>query len=89
MIRISLPQLTEQTRKDLVKISKKEGEECKVSVRNIRRDANEHLKKLEKDKLMSQDDLKKHQHEVQELTDKQIAKIDEMLSQKEAEIMEV
>ncbi len=89
MIRISLPQLTEQTRKDLVKVSKKEGEECKVSIRNIRRDANELLKKLEKDKLLSQDDLKKHQHEVQELTDKQIAKIDEMLAHKEAEILEV
>lgn len=89
VIRISLPPLTEERRKELVKIAKKEAEECKVSIRNIRRDSNEHLKKLEKDKKISQDDLKKFQHEVQDYTDKQIAKTDEMLSHKEAEIMEV
>lgn len=89
VIRISIPALTEQRRKELVKVAKKEAEECKVAVRNIRRDANEHLKKLEKDKSISQDDLKKLQQEVQDYTDKQIAKTDEMLAHKEAEIMEV
>lgn len=88
-IRISIPQLTEERRKELVKIAKKYAEECRVSIRNIRRDANEELKKLEKDKKMSQDDLKKHQQEVQDLTDKQIKKVDEILHHKEAEIMEV
>ncbi len=89
VIRILFPPLTEERRKDLVKIAKKHGEECKVSIRNTRRDANEEFKKLEKDKKIAQDDLKKHQHEVQDLTDKQIAKIDEILSAKEAEIMEI
>lgn len=89
VIRINFPPLTEERRKELVKIAKKHGEECKVSIRNARRDANEALKKIEKDKKISQDDLKKYQHEVQDLTDKQITKIDEILSQKEAEIMEV
>ncbi|MBI5643787.1 MAG: ribosome recycling factor [Deltaproteobacteria bacterium] len=89
VIRIIFPPLTEERRKDLVKIAKKHGEECKVSIRNIRRDANEELKKIEKDKKISQDDLKKFQHEVQDLTDKQIARVDELLAAKEAEIMEV
>ena len=89
VIRLNFPPLTEERRKEFVKLSRKYGEECRVSVRNIRRDANEALKKLEKDKKISQDDLKKLQHEVQDATDKQISKIDEMLAQKEAEIMEV
>ncbi len=89
VIRLNFPPLTEERRKEFVKLARKYGEECRVSVRNIRRDSNEALKKLEKDKKISQDDLKKLQHEVQEATDKQISKIDEMLSQKEAEIMEV
>lgn len=89
MIRINIPVLTEERRKEYVKLAKKYGEECKVSVRNIRRDANEELKKLEKEKLISEDDHKKLQKEVQDLTDKQIQKIDEMVSHKEAEIMEV
>lgn len=89
VIRLNFPPLTEERRKEFVKLARKYGEECRVSVRNIRRDSNEALKKLEKDKKISQDDLKKLQHEVQDATDKQISKIDEMLSQKEAEIMEV
>ena len=89
IIRITFPPLTEERRKELVKIAKKHGEECKVSIRNTRRDANEELKKIEKDKKISQDDLKKFQHEVQELTDKQILRVDELLTAKEAEIMEV
>lgn len=86
VIRINIPALTEERRKEYVKLAKKYGEECKVSIRNIRRDANEALKKLEK---MPEDELKKHQKEVQDLTDKQIHRVDEMIKQKEAEIMEV
>lgn len=89
IIRISIPQLTEQRRKDLVKITKKFGEECKVALRNHRRDANEAMKKLEKEKMMTQDELKKSQGDVQVLTDAKIAKVDEFLTQKEADIMEV
>ncbi len=89
VIRINFPPLTEERRKEFVKLAKKYGEECKVSIRNVRRDANEALKKLEKDKKITQDDLKKFQHEVQDLTDKQVARIDDTLAQKEAEIMEV
>lgn len=89
VIRINIPQLTEERRKEIVRIARKYGEECKIAIRNIRRDANEDYKKLEKDKAMSQDELKKHQQEVQDLTDKQTARVDEMLSRKEAEIMEV
>jgi ribosome recycling factor len=89
VIRINIPQLTEERRKELVKVARRYAEECKVSVRNIRRDANEELKRLEKDKLMTQDEHKKSQHEVQEITDRHIARIDEVLAQKEAEIMEV
>lgn len=89
IIRISIPPLTEERRKELVKVARKYGEECKVAIRNERRDANEDLKKLEKDKKISQDELKKLEKDVQDITDKQIKKIDEMLGQKEAEIMEV
>lgn len=89
MIRINIPPLTEERRKEYVKLAKKYGEESKVSIRNIRRDSNEALKKLEKEKQISEDDHKKLQKEVQDLTDSQIHKIDEMIKQKEAEIMEV
>ncbi|MBI5971400.1 MAG: ribosome recycling factor [Deltaproteobacteria bacterium] len=89
IIRISVPPLNEERRKEIVKIAKKYAEECRVSLRNARRDANDAFKKLEKDKKISQDELKKFQNEVQESTDKQIKKVDEMLSHKEAEIMEV
>ncbi len=89
VIRIGIPQLTEERRKELVKVARRFAEECKVSIRNVRRDANEALKKLEKEKKVSQDELKKSQHEVQDYTDKEIQKVDGMLAQKEAEIMEV
>jgi len=89
VIRLNFPPLSEERRKEFVKVAKKYGEECKVSIRNVRRDANEAFKKLEKDKKIAQDDLKKFQHEVQDLTDKQVSKIDEMLAHKEADIMEV
>jgi len=89
VIRINIPQLTEERRKELVKISRKYGEECKVAIRNCRRDANDALKKLEKDKVISQDDQKKAEKQVQEITDKETLSVDSILVQKEKEIMEV
>lgn len=89
LIRISIPQLTEERRKEIVKTAKKIAEECKIAVRNNRRDANEEIKKLEKDKTISQDDLKKAQTRIQEITDKHIERVDDILKHKEKEIMEV
>ncbi len=89
VIRINIPVLTEERRKQLVKVVKKRAEESKVAVRNIRRDANEELKKLEKEKHLSEDVVKKEQEEVQKITDAFIKKIDELLEHKEKEIMEV
>ncbi len=88
-IKIPVPPLTEERRKDFVKIVKKFGEDAKIAVRNVRRDANEHLKKEQKDKKMSEDDLKIAEDEVQKLTDQHIKMIDELLKHKEKEIMEV
>ncbi len=89
IIRISIPPLTEDRRKDLVKVAKKYTEEAKVAVRNIRRDANEALKKKKNDKEISEDDLHKAQEEVQKLTDAYIAKTDEAFTKKDKEIMEI
>jgi ribosome recycling factor len=89
VIRINIPQLTEERRKDLVKIVKKKGEEAKVAVRNIRRDINDQIKKLEKDKEISEDEMKKDLDEVQKLTDSYIKNVDEHVSHKEQEVMEV
>ncbi len=89
MIRINIPPLTEERRKQLVKTVRKKAEESKVSVRNIRRDVNEELKKLEKEKHISEDIVKKSQDEIQKITDSFIAKVDEVLVNKEKEIMEV
>jgi ribosome recycling factor len=89
IIRVNMPPLTEERRKEFVKLAKKYGEECKVGIRNIRRDANEALKKLEKDKKISEDEHKKLQKEVQDITDRQITRVDEMIAQKEKDIMEV
>lgn len=89
LIRIAIPPLTEERRKQLVKVVKKRAEEAKISVRNIRRDFNEALKNLEKDKEINEDDLKKSHDEVQKLTDSYIKKVDEKLEHKEKEIMEV
>lgn len=88
-IRINIPILTEERRKQLVKLVKKRAEESKVAVRNIRRDSNEELKKLEKEKHLSEDDTKKEHDEIQKITDSFIKKIDEVLEHKEKEIMEV
>ena len=89
VIRISIPPLTEERRKDLVKVGKKHTEEAKVAVRNIRRDANEALKKKKSDKKISEDDQHKGQEDVQKLTDSYIVKTDEAFSKKEKEIMEI
>lgn len=88
-LKIPIPLLTEERRKDFVKIVKKFGEDSKVAIRNVRRDANDHLKKQQKDKKMSEDELKQAEDEVQKLTDQHIKTIDEILKHKEAEIMEV
>lgn len=88
-IRINIPVLTEERRKQLVKIVRKRAEESKIAVRNIRRDINEELKKLEKNEHVSEDEVKKEHDEVQKITDAFIKKIDELLEHKEKEIMEV
>lgn len=89
VIRLAIPPLTQERRKELAKTIKKEGEEKKVAVRNIRRDANEHLKKTEKEGQISADENKKAQEEIQKLTDKYVKEIDQVVSNKEKEIMEV
>lgn len=88
-IRIGIPPLTEERRKQLVKVVKKRGEEAKVAARNVRRDGNEDLKKIEKEQSISEDETKKSQADVQKMTDSYIEKIDEILHHKEQEIMEV
>lgn len=89
VIRISIPPLTEERRKELVKVVRKQAEDARVSIRNIRRDANESLKKGQKDGAISEDDSHKAMDKVQKLTDKYISEIEEVLKSKEAEIMEV
>ncbi len=89
VIRLPVPQLTEERRKELVRVVRKKAEESKVAVRNIRREANDQLKSLEKDGELTKDDLKRSQDEVQNLTDEYIEKIDQVLELKEKEIMEV
>jgi ribosome recycling factor len=89
IIRIIIPPLTEERRKQLVKAVKKKAEESKVAIRNIRRDTNDELKKLEKEKQFSEDEAKKLHDEVQKITDTYIAKVDDVLKHKEKEIMEV
>lgn len=88
-LKIPVPALNEERRRDLMKIVKKYGEENKVAIRNIRRDANEHLKKAEKDKKISEDALKEGEIKTQKFTDEHIKLIDEILKHKEKEIMEV
>ncbi len=89
IIRIVIPALTEERRKDLVKVSRKYSEDAKIAVRNVRRDANDQLKKLEKDKTISEDELKKANDEVQKLTDKYVAESDKKCQAKEKEIMDI
>ncbi len=89
LIRLNLPALTEERRKEIVKQLKKMAEDAKVAVRNIRRDAIDDLKKLEKEKKISEDDLKRAEKEVQDVTNSYVVKIDEVLAHKEKEVMEV
>ncbi|MFS0865074.1 ribosome recycling factor [Fredinandcohnia sp. 179-A 10B2 NHS] len=89
IIRISIPPLTEERRRDLVKLVKKYAEETKVAVRNVRRDGNDDLKKLEKNGEITEDELRSLTEDVQKLTDESITKIDAVAKEKEKEIMEV
>lgn len=89
MIRLVIPQLTEERRKDLLKLVKKETENAKIALRNIRRDANEDFKKQEKDSVLTKDDHKKAEEEMQKLTDRYIKFVDEIYKEKEKEILEV
>ncbi|TMH11669.1 MAG: ribosome recycling factor [Betaproteobacteria bacterium] len=89
LLRVPMPPLTEERRKELTKVVRHEGEDAKVAVRNIRRDANEHAKKLLKDKEIGEDEERRSLDEVQKLTDRTIAEIDRLISGKEAEIMAV
>ena len=89
VIRVPMPALTEERRKELIKVVHHEAENARIAVRNIRRDANEHLKKLLKDNAVSEDDERRAQDDVQKLTDRFIAEIDKMLAAKEADLMAV
>ena len=89
LLRIAIPKLTEERRKELIKVLKTIAEKAKVAIRNIRRDSLEELKKEQKDKKLSEDDLKKNSNEVQKITDLKIAEIDKKLSEKEVEILKV
>jgi ribosome recycling factor len=89
MVRVPTPALTEERRKEMVKLVKSEAEDGKIAVRNVRRDANEQLKKLVKDKAISEDDERRASDDIQKLTDKSIVDIDKMVVDKEKEIMTV
>jgi ribosome recycling factor len=89
IIRLAIPQLTEERRKELVKVVKKESEEAKVAVRNIRRDANDELKRLEKNGEITEDDQRGYSDDIQKLTDEYITKVDQLTKDKEKEILEV
>jgi ribosome recycling factor len=89
VIRVPMPSLTEERRRDLTKIVKHEAEDARIAMRNIRRDANAHLKELLKEKKVAEDDERRGQDEIQKLTDRHILEIDKMLQVKEAELMAV
>lgn len=88
-LKIPIPPLTQERRKELVKLVKKFGEECKIAIRNVRRDANEHLKRKQKDEKLSEDELKNAENRVQTLTNDHTKLIDDILAHKEKEVMEV
>jgi ribosome recycling factor len=88
-IRVPMPALTEERRKELTKVVRNAGEDAKVAVRNLRRDANEQAKKLLKDKAITEDEDRRSQDDVQKLTDKTIAEVDKLVQGKEAEILAV
>ena len=89
LIRVPMPPMSEERRKEMTKLARNEGESAKIAVRNLRRDANESVKKLVKDKLASEDDQKRAETEVQKATDKHIGEIDALVAAKEQEIMAV
>lgn len=89
VLRIRVPELNEQRRKEMAKIAHKYAEEARIAVRHVRRDGLDILKKLLKEKSLSEDDEKRHEHEIQKVTDQYVAEIDSALSAKEAEIMQV
>ena len=89
VIRVPMPALTEERRRDLTKVVRNEGEETKIAVRNLRRDANEHLKRLTKDQEISEDEERRATDEIQKMTDKAVIDIDKVVSEKEKEIMTV
>jgi len=89
LIRVPMPPMSEERRKEMTKLARHEGENAKVAVRNLRREANEALKRLVKDKLISEDEQKRAEAEVQKATDKHIAEIDALVATKEQEIMAV
>jgi ribosome recycling factor len=89
LIRVPMPALTEERRKELTKVVRNTGEDARIAVRSVRRDANEHLKKMLKDKLVPEDEERRAQDEVQKLTDRTIAEIDRLVQGKEAEVMAV
>jgi ribosome recycling factor len=89
VLRISIPALTEERRRDLVKVARKFAEEARVSLRNIRRDVNEQIKKLEKDRKVSEDDARRAQEKIQKITDDFTAQVNQIIEKKEKEIMEI
>ena len=89
VIRVPMPPLTEERRKELTKLVKSEGEETKIAIRNLRRDANEHLKRLVKDKEISEDEERRAQDEIQKLTDRYVTDVDKLVLEKDKEIMTV
>ncbi|MEY2993232.1 MAG: hypothetical protein RL357_167 [Pseudomonadota bacterium] len=89
LLRVPMPPMTEERRKELTKVVRGEGEHAKVAIRNLRRDANEAVKKLLKDKEISEDDDRRSQEDIQKLTDKYVAEVDKLVTAKEADIMEV
>ncbi len=89
LIRVPMPMLTEERRRDLIKVVRSEAENAKVAVRNVRRDANDALKKLIKDKEISEDDERRMQDEIQKLTDKNVVEIEKLLQVKESDLMAV
>ena len=89
VVRVPMPALTEERRKDLIKVVRGEAEDARVAIRNIRRDANHHLKELLKDKKISEDEERRGQEDIQKLTDRYIAEVDKVLQTKEADLMAV
>ena len=89
LIRVPMPQMSEERRREMTKLVRHEGENAKIAVRNLRRDANEAVKRLVKDKLASEDDQKRAEAEIQKVTDRHVASIDQLVAGKEQEIMAV